>query len=63
MIEEELRQKAKESATNYVQQLVDQSEMCIPNCAFELAERMFDEWVNETREKKAVELLTKEEKK
>lgn len=38
------------------------SEMCIPNCAFELAERMFDEWVNETREKKALELLTKEKK-
>ena len=38
------------------------SEMCIPNCAYERAERMFDEWVNETREKKAVELLTKEER-
>lgn len=38
------------------------SKMCIPNCAFERAEKMFDEWVNETREKKAVELLTKEER-
>jgi len=38
------------------------SEMCIPNCAYEMAESMFDEWVNETREKKAVELLTKEKK-
>ncbi len=37
------------------------SEMCIPNCAYERAEKMFDEWVNETRGKKAVELLTKEE--
>ena len=33
------------------------SEMCIPNCAYELAEKMFDEWVNETREKKAAALL------
>ena len=38
------------------------SEMCIPNCAFEKAEKMFAEWRDETREKKAVELLTKEER-
>ena len=33
------------------------SEMCIPNIAYEKAEKKFDEWVNETRVKKAVELL------
>ena len=33
------------------------SKMCIPNIAYEKAEKKFDEWVNETREKKAVELL------
>ena len=38
------------------------SEMCIPNCAYERAEKMFNEWVNEIREKKAVELLPKEER-
>jgi len=32
------------------------SEMCIPNCAYEIAEKMFEEWSNETREKKAVEM-------
>lgn len=38
------------------------SEMCVPNCAYEKAEKMFEEWRDETREKKAVELLTKEER-
>lgn len=36
------------------------TEMCIPNCVYIHAEKMFDEWANETRLKKAVELLTKE---
>lgn len=27
------------------------SEMCIPNCAYERAEKIFDEWVNDTRVK------------
>ena len=35
------------------------SEMCIPNCAYIQAEKMFAEWRDEIREKKAVELLTK----
>ena len=29
------------------------SEMCIPNCAYERAEKMFDEWINDVRVKKA----------
>lgn len=36
------------------------SEMCVPNCAYEKAEKMFAEWRDGTRAKKAVELLTKE---
>ena len=38
------------------------SEMCVPNCAYIQAEKMFTEWRDGTREKKAVELLTKEER-
>ena len=37
------------------------SDMCIPNCAYENAEKVFDEWVNDKRFKKAVETLNKEE--
>ena len=29
------------------------SEMCIPNCAYEKAEKLFDEWFNDTRAKKS----------
>lgn len=36
------------------------SEMCVPNCAYEKAEKLFDEWVNDVKLKKAVEFLTKE---
>ena len=32
------------------------SEMCIPNCAYEKAEKMFAEWRDETREKKIVKM-------
>jgi hypothetical protein len=37
------------------------SKMCVPNCAYEKAEKVFAEWRDGTREKKAVELLTKEQ--
>lgn len=33
------------------------SDMCIPNCAYERAEEMFDEWVNDTKVKKATRQL------
>ena len=33
------------------------SEMCIPNCAYEKAEKMFAEWRDGTREKKVEETL------
>lgn len=36
------------------------SEMCVPNCAYEKAEKLFDEWVNDVKLKKAVEFVTKE---
>jgi hypothetical protein len=32
-----------------------QSEMCIPNCAYERAEKEFDDWFNDTRAKKVIE--------
>lgn len=32
-----------------------ESEMCIPNCAYERAEKEFDDWFNDTRIKKAIE--------
>ena len=38
------------------------SEMCVPNCAYIQAEKMFTEWKDGTRAKKAEELLTKEER-
>ncbi len=34
------------------------SEMCVPNCAFEKAEKMFAEWRDDTRLKKAVATIT-----
>lgn len=39
------------------------SEMCIPNCAFECAEKMFDEWVNDTRIKNVIDVLNENIKK
>lgn len=33
------------------------SELCIPHCAYERAEKMFDEWANDTRVKKAIEII------
>lgn len=38
-----------------------QSEMCVPNCAYERAEKEFDDWFNDTRVKKAIKTLNKEE--
>lgn len=35
-----------------------ESEMCIPNCAYERAEKEFDDWFNDTRTKKALETLS-----
>ena len=32
------------------------TKMCIPNCAYEKAEKMFEEWKNETREKKEIRM-------
>ena len=34
-----------------------QSEMCVPNCAYERAEKEFDDWFTNTRAKKAIETL------
>ena len=36
------------------------SKMCIPNCAYEKAEKLFDEWFNDTREMKEIEVSVKE---
>ncbi len=36
------------------------TEMCIPNCAFIQAEKMFKEWKDSSREKRAVEILTQQ---
>lgn len=38
------------------------TEMCIPNCAYEKADRMFKEWRDEVREKKRKEEKRREKK-